>query len=238
MGTAAGTPSRVDTGQGFSLTIMGAWVDAGQRAVVWADTECVYRSGRSAGHANKLTVNVAAGLACVSGGWGDLAQAAAAVASDEPTFDEVMDAMPSRLRVQAAKCVDDGRDPRDFSCQTTIIAGYSARYGCVVAFEFTGSAYFAPIIVSRAAYPEVDGVMVLNSPGDVVDVARRQAADYRQDWPAIGCGRLTIAQVERGRVMCHAPYDLTGDAWLPAHAPLGLEQPDRLAAMLPPGAPA
>ena len=194
------------------VTILGVHVALGARAIVWADTECLRPNGESAGHVNKLVVNAAASMACVTGGWSELGEAAEAVACSAPTFDDAMDALPGRLRSEASKIVGRGRrDPRDYCGQIAILAGHSPRFGCVVAFEFSGAAYFAPVIVSQSTYPAVPDIAAPHSAFEVLRTALAQARELRSIFPNLGCGLLTIAVVTRDQVTTSAPFDLTND---------------------------
>lgn len=183
---------------------------------MWADTEMMWHNGASAGQCNKLIVNVAAGLACASSGWAEVGIAAKAVASSAATFDQAFDEMPDALRTTAARYVRRGRigsDPREFGEQATICAGYSERFGCIVAVEFAGYAYFAPIVTSQTTHPPAPGLAPPCSMHDVVRVARAQMRELRDDYPDIGGGRLCAAVVERHHVMSATPYDLSADCF-------------------------
>jgi len=196
------------------LTILGVHVLLGERAIVWADTEMMWHNGSSAGNCNKLVVNTAAGLACVSMGWAEMGIAAKAVASSTATFDQALDEMPDALRITAARYIRRGRvgsDPREYGDQVTIIAGWSERYGCIVAFEFAGSGYFGPIIISEATHPPAPDFAPPCSMHDVVRVAHAQMRELRSDYPDLGGGRLCVAVVERHQVISGVPYDLTND---------------------------
>ena len=194
------------------LTVLGVHVTLGARAILWADTECLRTNGESAGHVNKLVANAAASMACITGGWSELGEVAEAIACSAPTFDDAMDALPGRLRSEASKIIGRGRrDPRDYCGQVAILAGYSPRFGCVVAFEFSGAAYFAPVIVSQSTYPAVADVAPPCSPSDILQIALAQARELRVSFPGLGCGRLTMAVVTRDQVTTSAPYDLTND---------------------------
>ncbi len=196
------------------MTVIGVSVMLGARAVLWADTEMMWHNGSSAGHCNKVTVNVAARMACASAGWAEMGIAAKAVASSTATFDQALDEMPDALRITAARYVRRGRvgsDPREYADQVTIVVGWSERYGCMTAFEFAGSAFFAPVITSFATHPSVPDIRALCSIGEVVSVAHAQMRELRSDHPDLGGGRLCVAVLERHQVISGVPYDLTND---------------------------
>ena len=138
------------------MTILGTLATR-DWGVIWTDSETLrLGSGEHYQFRNKLLANALAGMVCASSGWSALGEAADGVAAEARDLDHAMRWLPDRLRQRCAKLLKaQNRDPREVATQRVILLGWSPEYSRVIAVEFTGAAFFEPVLISGGAWPMV-----------------------------------------------------------------------------------
>src|SRR6185312_15765707 len=117
-------------------------------------------------------------------------------AAEEPTLrgtslDDIATVISAALRKRAGQVAHQlaRADHHWLAGQLAVLVGFSEACGRMVAYSFSGSSFFEPIVTARLIQPEPDGVFIEPSAmPELVACARQQLACVRDTYPEASGG--------------------------------------------------
>ncbi len=196
---------------------MSAFLAGPNDALLFTDTE-IWNGGEAAPFLNvpKMSTNAmicAAGCGC---GFSNMHVDAESALRRATEFDTVLATMSAGFRKASVSCAKSfDNEPDTFARQFYVAAGWSHRYGRMLAYEFGSAGFFTPTLVTRVMRPAID-VPETWKPANGAEIlwaARQQMAELRKSGlTGAGTGPLSIVHLQRDRMHVQVVPDFDSDA--------------------------
>lgn len=189
------------------MTILAAWADGVDRAVIYADSE-VYRAHEGAPfqHRPKLAVNA---LACAVGagtGMSVILRGADEAMADAATFDDIPDLVARALRREVSRCAGlFDKDP-SAGAPSYVTVGWSGSANRFLAYTYEIWNFFSPMLCATHWAPAIERSVCWRpiSERELLTAAREQVEVIRHSMPGTGAGTLTVAELRPGFIAVRA----------------------------------